>query len=80
MSLEAGRAKLYSALKTLQTRWDAAEPYWRDVMKAQFVEQTLTPLQEQADAALRGVDQMEVVLQQMSRDCAGDQFDIYSSG
>jgi hypothetical protein len=77
MSLQDGRGRLYSALKSLQSRWDSTEPQWRDVMKVQFVEQILTPLQEQAAAALQAVDQMDALLHQMRRDCGGDGFDIH---
>jgi hypothetical protein len=80
MSLEGGRGRLYSALKTLQSRWDMTEPYWQDIMKVQFVEQILTPLQEHGAAALGAIDQMDVVLGQMRRDCEGNNFDIYGSG
>jgi hypothetical protein len=78
MSLEAGRSQLYSALKTLQARWDAAEPLWHDVMKVQFVEQVLTPLQDLGAAALKAVDQMDVILRQMRRDCEGESFDVFA--
>jgi hypothetical protein len=77
MNLDGGRGRLYSALKTLQARWDSTEPYWHDTMKVQFVEQTLTPLQEQAAAVLESVAQMDVLLHQMRRDCEGTNFDIY---
>jgi hypothetical protein len=77
MSLEGGRARLYSALKTLQSRWDSTEPHWQDTMKLQFVEQLLTPLQTHTAAALQAIDQMNVILNQMRRDCEGTPFDIY---
>jgi hypothetical protein len=79
MNLDGGRARLYSALKTLQAHWDNTEPHWQDAMKHQFVEQILTPLQDQTAAALQAIDQMEVILHQMRRDCEGDSFDIYGS-
>jgi hypothetical protein len=68
---------LYSALKVLQGRWDQTEPYWQDVIKAQFVEELLTPLQEQTAAALQAIDQMDVILHRMRRDCEGNAFDIH---
>jgi hypothetical protein len=77
MSLQDGRGRLYSALKTLQSHWDRTEPHWRDALKADFVEQILTPLHELTDAALGAVDQMDVVLHRLRRDCEGDSFDIH---
>jgi hypothetical protein len=79
MSLDAGRGQLYAALQTLQGHWNATEPHWRDLMKNQFVEQTLTPLQEHTAAAIEAIAQMDVILHQMRRDCEGDRFDIYAS-
>ena len=78
MSLEGGRGRLYSALKSLQSRWDLTEPHWQDVMKVQFVEQVLTPLQDMTSAALDAIDQMDVLLHQMRRECEGSNFDIHS--
>ena len=79
MSLDSGRGRLYGALKNLQARWELTEPYWQDVMRQQFVEQILTPLEEQTAATLQAIDQMEVILHQMRRDCEGNNFDIYGS-
>jgi hypothetical protein len=78
MSLEGGRARLSSALQTLTARWEGTEPHWQDPMKVQFVEQLLTPLQEQAAAALEAIDHMDAVLHQMRRDCEGNIYDIFS--
>lgn len=78
MSLDAGRGRLYDALKTLQSHWDVTEPYWNDTMRLQFVEQILTPLQDYASAALQAIAQMDVILHQMRRDCEGHNFDIYA--
>lgn len=77
MSLDAGRSQLYSALKTLQGRWDHTEPHWQDAMKLQFVEQILTPLQDQTAAVLQAIDKMDLLLHRMRRDCEGSHFDIY---
>jgi hypothetical protein len=69
MTLDGGRGRLYAALKTLLVRWDGTEPHWRDTMKGQFVEQTLTPLQDHTTAALQAVAQMDAILHLMRRDC-----------
>jgi hypothetical protein len=79
MSLQEGRGLLYSALKTLQARWDLTDPSWHDTMKTQFVEQILTPLQEQTAAALQAIDRMDDIFQQMRRDCEGNPFDIHGT-
>ena len=78
MSLQGGRDLLYNALKTLQGHWDSTEPDWQDAMKVQFVEQVLTPLQDQAAAALGAIDQMDAILRHMQRECEGNPFDIFA--
>jgi hypothetical protein len=80
MSLEAGRGRLYSALKTIQARWGSTDSNWQDTMKVQFVEQVLNPLEEQTAAALQAIDQMEVLLHLMRRECEGNSFDIHGGG
>jgi acyl transferase domain-containing protein len=77
--LDAGRSKLYSALKTLRARWETVAPQWHDAMRQQFAEQTWTPLEDQASAALEAIDQMAVVLNQMQRECTGDAVDIFAA-
>jgi len=77
MMLEAGRSKLYSALKTLQGQWDATEPHWRDAMRLQFTEEILLPLQDLTRSALQGIDQLQTLLGQMQRDCEGNPYDIH---
>jgi hypothetical protein len=77
MSLQGGRGRLFGALQSLQSRWDTTEPHWQDTIKGQFVEQILTPLQDQTTAALQAIDQMDVILSAMRRECEGSNFDIH---
>ncbi len=77
MSLQGGRDLLSGAVKTLLGHWDHTAPYWGDTASVQFVEHVLTPLQEHLGAALRAVDRMNVILQQMRRDCEGSPYDIF---
>ncbi len=79
MSLQDGRGRLYSSVKTLLAHWDQTDPQWRDTMKTQFVEQVLLPLQEHTAAVLEAADRMDVLLHEMRRDCEGDNFDIHGN-
>jgi hypothetical protein len=76
MSLQGGRDLLSGAAKTLLGHWDHTAPHWQDAASAEFVEHVLTPLQDYLAAALRAVDRMNVILQQMRRDCDGSPYDI----
>jgi hypothetical protein len=77
MTLGGGRDRLSSSLKTLQSLWESTEPNWRDAMKVKFVEEILTPLEENTAAAMQAIDRMEVVLNQMRLECEGNRFDIF---
>jgi hypothetical protein len=76
--LDAGRSKLYAALKTLRARWEKVAPQWHDAMRRQFADETWTPLEDQAAAALEAIDQMTIVLNQMKRECTDEDVDIYA--
>jgi hypothetical protein len=71
MNVASGRGKLYGALKLARIRWDTIEEGWRDPVRHDFEEQVWLPLDEQAAAALRGIDRLEQVLIQMRHDCEG---------
>ena len=77
MTLDGGRGILASAIKTLLAKWDTVEPHWHDTTRVQFVEEILTPLREQTLAAMEAIDQMQVLLAQMRRDCEGISYDIH---
>jgi hypothetical protein len=77
MMLEAGRGKLYSALKTLQGQWEATEPHWRDAMRTQFTEQVLLPLEHLTTSTLQAIDQLDALFNQMQRECEGSSYDIH---
>jgi len=71
MTPGAGRGKLYLSLKELRRRWELTEPGWQDVVRQQFEDKLLTPLDEHTAAALRGIDRLTQVLVQMRQECEG---------
>jgi hypothetical protein len=77
MKLDGGRGALYSSLKTIQARWDATEPDWRDAMRAQFVAQVWEPLQQNVTVTLEAIDQLQAILHQMRQECEGNDFNLY---
>jgi hypothetical protein len=68
---------LYSALQNVQAHWDGTSSYWQDAMRIQFVEQVWEPLQQTVKNALEAIDQLQVALNQMRRDCDGNDFNIF---
>lgn len=77
MTLDGGRGTLSSAMKTLLIKWDIVEPYWQDAMRHQFVKEVLTPVRDQTARLMGAIDQMQVLLTQMQRDCEGISYDIH---
>jgi len=71
MRLDAGRSRLYSALKDLLAKWDQIEPTWNDVMRQEFEAKVLEPLTQSSEEALRAMDALAQVLTTMRNDCEG---------
>ncbi len=69
ISTATGRGRLYSSLKDLRLRWEAVRQGWNDPISRDFEENLLEPLVAQAQAALRAMDQLALVLAQMQHEC-----------
>jgi hypothetical protein len=67
-NMAAGTAKLEHALKTLRVHWDATKDDWNDQVRQDFEEKHLAPMETRVQAAIRGMDQLAMVLSQMIRD------------
>jgi hypothetical protein len=77
MMLDGGHGMLSSALKTVRVRWEEVEGHWNDAMRQQFEAQVWRALEEYTATALEAIDQMQVVLAQMQRDCEGSRYSIH---
>ena len=72
MSLEAGRGKLYTALKILRQRWDEVLAVWNDPVRQDFEEHTQVPLDVQTATALHAIDRLRQILAQARQECRGN--------
>jgi hypothetical protein len=72
MRIDAGRGRLYEALKQLRRRWEDVEPLWTDAVRREFEEKVLEPLNLIADDALRAMDRLGQVFAQARRECQGE--------
>ncbi|MCX7700068.1 MAG: hypothetical protein N2039_04265 [Gemmataceae bacterium] len=70
LSTATGRGRLYSSLKDLRLRWEEVRQGWNDPVSRDFEEKLLEPLAAQAQAALRAMDQLSLILHQMQQECA----------
>jgi hypothetical protein len=67
-----GAVKLTHALKTLRIRWEEARDQWSDAVRRNFEEHHLGPLDERTEVAIRGMQELAEVLDQMRRECSDD--------
>ncbi len=69
MRIDAGRGKIYDALKVLRSRWDEVEPHWNDSIRTEFEEKIWEPLGQMSDEILRAIDRLGQVFNQMRNEC-----------
>ncbi len=69
MKFGASRSQLYDAQKTARARWEVATEVWSDESRRQFEEAVWQPLDQMATDALRGIDQLAVMMTQIRQEC-----------
>lgn len=68
--MSAGSARLKHALKNLREHWETTRTLWDDSVARDFEKNHLTPLDQQVDNALRGMDKLSEVLAKVRQDCS----------
>ncbi len=63
-------AALQGALKDLNAFWDQSSSMWRDNAREQFEAEYLRHLSESVRAASTAIGQIELLLQQVRRECS----------
>ena len=69
MTLTTGRSKLVDALKVLAIRWEAARDGWDDQAGREFEETYVEPIAPLVQAAVRAIDRLATVINQMRHEC-----------
>ena len=72
MKIDAGRGRLYDALKQLRLRWEDVLPHWNDSVRVEFENEVWQPLEQLTTDALRAMDQLAQVFQEARQDCDDD--------
>ncbi len=72
MKTDAGRGRLYDALKQLQNRWTDVEPHWTDQVRLEFEEKIWGPLLQLTADEMRAIDRLHQIFVQSRRECEGD--------
>ena len=61
---------LFGALKELNTYWDSTAAVWKDAAREKFEKEILRDLMEAVRGASNTMDQIEVLLRQVRRECS----------
>jgi len=69
MKFGASRSQLYDAQKSARARWELVTEVWSDDSRREFEEETWLPLDQMATDALRGIDQLSVMMTQIRQEC-----------
>ena len=70
INLNAGKAKLAFALKTLLLHWDETKAGWNDPVCKVFEQQYLEPLEPKVAVALRGIERLNQILVTAEQECS----------
>jgi hypothetical protein len=62
-------ARLAALTRDLFERWRQTRSAWRDTRAAQFEKDYLEPLEDAVKSAVRGITELEALLQHIRRDC-----------
>jgi hypothetical protein len=69
MSQSNAKGFLTGATRQLQSRWKETQRAWQDRKATDFHETYIDPLTRDVQAALRVIDELDLVLQQIHADC-----------
>jgi hypothetical protein len=69
MSASNAKGILTGATRQLQARWEDTFRTWRDQKAAEFEQSHLAPLARDLAAALRTIEELDLLLQKIHADC-----------
>jgi hypothetical protein len=69
MGMHEGRAQLNKSVKELMMHWNETKTQWNDATARSFESKYLTPLEQDAKAAVGAMDTMAQILQKIKGDC-----------
>ncbi len=72
MRVGATRSQIYDAQKTARARWEQVQSVWDDSVRREFAVATWEPFDQLVSDALRAIDQLAALFQQVRRDCEGE--------
>ena len=69
MKIDAGRSKLFAALKETRVRWQQTTETWDDSARQEHEEHVWGPLDTMSAEVLRAMDELGQVLHQVRQEC-----------
>jgi hypothetical protein len=66
----AGSTRLHQTIRVLKDQWLVTEATWGDSVRRRFEERHLAPLEPAVDSAIKGMQKIAEVLDQIRRDCS----------
>lgn len=72
MRVGASRSQIYDGQKVARGRWEQVQSVWDDPVKQEFEEKIWEPIDKFVSDALRAIDQLSVVFNQVRRECEGE--------
>lgn len=70
MSLDAGRARLFTSFKTFKERWAEVQLHWHDGVRREFDEQHMEPMERDVVRMLAAIDMLSQVVNQVKQECS----------
>lgn len=72
MRVGATRSQIYDAQKSARGQWEQVQLVWDDAVRREFSETTWEPLDQMVSDALRAIDQLSTLFNQVRRECEGE--------
>jgi hypothetical protein len=76
VSIASAKGTLYEAAKLLRERMHAVRVEWDDDVRRQFEEDAIEPLEARVAAAMKALEMLASLVQQVRRDCGDEEPEI----
>ncbi len=70
MSLDAGRARLFTSYKALGERWSEVQLHWHDVVQQEFSRRQWDQLEPCVVRVLGAIDRLSQIMTQARQECS----------
>jgi hypothetical protein len=68
--MSAGSTKLQYALQNLRLRWEEAQQMWNDMVRVEFDNKHIKPMETQVSSTVRAMDKIAEITAKMKQECS----------